>query len=473
MSKARYILVRLTLLMMLLAAGFSAEPRHITVYAPQTTYQVDILVREGVDYAGLTDLLEPLGRLESHVDGNRLTLVFNGAAAEFQDGRKQYRTSASTRLELGSNFLIVDGRGYVPIASIPQLLPRIANLPAELHTASRRLFVGGTPMHFTAELRHAPAQLVLTFPAPVNPASLIEKNRVRLLFRREPVVSSGPETVTYLDAFVQSTNFVETPDGAEIIVNVQQPATVTVSDNGRTVIVNAAAPQAMPSAPAATAPSAATQAGQAHPSTAPARGRPFVILDAAHGGADNGVELASGVEEKAVTLAFARRLQKELENRGVTVVLTRTADVALAFDQRASAANSSRAALLVSIHASAIGHGVRIYTALLPAQPSSQQTDPGKRALQPWELAQQPYLALSGHAATALAGSLDSQGIAHRSSAAPLRPLNNVTLAAIAIELAPLHADPKELGSAEYQQKMAAALAAGIAELQGKLEAAP
>ena len=59
-----------------------------------------------------------------------------------------------------------------------------------------------------------------------------------------------------------------------------------------------------------------------------------------------------------------------------------------------------------------------------------------------------------------------------RSSAAPLRPLNNITLAAVAVEVAPLESSADELGSAEYQQKIATALASAIANLRGKLEAA-
>ena len=164
MPKVHSICARIaTLLLLLLAVGFAAEPRRISVYTPQTNFQVDILVRDGVDYVGLTDLLEPLGRLESHISGSKLTFVFNGGAAEFQDGKRQYRTSANTKLELPSNFLLVDGRGYVPAASIKPLLLHVADLSAEFHVASRRLFVGATELRYTAELRHAPSRLVLTF----------------------------------------------------------------------------------------------------------------------------------------------------------------------------------------------------------------------------------------------------------------------------------------------------------------------
>ncbi len=252
MPKAHPISVRVTtLLLLLLAIGFAAEPRRVAVYAPQTNYQVDILVRDGVDYVGITDLLEPLGRLESRIEGKKLILVFNGGAAEFQDGKRQYRTRSNNKLELASNFLLVDGRGYIPDASITQLLSSIAGQSAEFHAAPRRLFIGSTQFHYSAELRRAPSRLVLSFPTPVNPSSLIEKNRVRLLFHREPVVSNGADNVSYGDPFLASTSFAEIPGGAEFIANILQPATVSISDGGRTVTIAAVPPPAPTPAPVA------------------------------------------------------------------------------------------------------------------------------------------------------------------------------------------------------------------------------
>ncbi len=126
MPKVHSISVRITaLLLLLLAVAFAAEPRRISVYTPQTNYQIDILVRDGVDYVGLTDLLEPLGRLESRIGGGKFTLIFNGGAAEFQDGKRQYRTSSNSKQELPSNFLLVDGRGFIPSASIVQVMPSL------------------------------------------------------------------------------------------------------------------------------------------------------------------------------------------------------------------------------------------------------------------------------------------------------------------------------------------------------------
>src|ERR1039458_51490 len=248
MLKEHPIFVRVTaLLLSLLAAGFAAEPRQISVYAPQTSYQVDILVRDGVDYVGLTDLLEPLGRLESRIKGHKLILNFNGGETEFQEGKRQVRAGANSKLELSANFLLVDGRGYIPAESIVPLLPSIAAQPVEFHAASRRLFVGATQLHFSAELRHSPSRLVLSFPAPVKPITQIEKGRVHLFFHREPVVSSGAGNVVYDDPFLRSTSFAELPGGAEFIATVQQPATVSIGDGGRTVTI--AAVETPPPAP--------------------------------------------------------------------------------------------------------------------------------------------------------------------------------------------------------------------------------
>jgi N-acetylmuramoyl-L-alanine amidase len=468
MQKVQSISVRLTtLLLFLLAVCFAAEPRRITVYAPQTNYSVDILVRDGVDYVGLTDLLEPLGRLESHVDGKKFKLTFNGGEAEFQDSSRQYRPRGNAKLELLSNFLLVDGRGYVPTASIAQLLPRITDQPAEFHVASRRLFVGSSKFKYSAELRRSPTRLVLSFPAPVNPSTLIEKARVRLLFRREPVVSGGADNVAYNDPFLLSTSFAEIPGGAEFIASIQQPATVSIGDGGHTVTIAAvqppaAHPQTAPAAPPAAAP-AAPQARPVVP-----RARPFVILDAAHGGYETGSVFSPTLMEKTVNLALARRLQKELEARGIPVVLTRIADNMLTWDQRAISANTAHVSLYVALHSSSSGHGVRVYTSMVPA-PQLGQT---KNSFLPWELAQSPYLEQSKMAASAIAAECSFGGLPVRSSAAPLRPLNSVTLAAIAIEIAPLGNSADELGTPEYQQKIAAVLASGIATLRGKLEVA-
>jgi N-acetylmuramoyl-L-alanine amidase len=59
-----------------------------------------------------------------------------------------------------------------------------------------------------------------------------------------------------------------------------------------------------------------------------------------------------------------------------------------------------------------------------------------------------------------------------RSLIAPLRPLNNITTAALALEIAPPSTDVDQLNSPAYQQSIAAGVAAGVADVRSQLEAA-
>jgi N-acetylmuramoyl-L-alanine amidase len=75
-----------------------------------------------------------------------------------------------------------------------------------------------------------------------------------------------------------------------------------------------------------------------------------IVLDPGHGGSDPGV-IAGNVVEKDLTLALARLLKPELEQRlRARVVLTRTDDRDLSADRRAEIANHSHADLVLSLH---------------------------------------------------------------------------------------------------------------------------
>ena len=74
-----------------------------------------------------------------------------------------------------------------------------------------------------------------------------------------------------------------------------------------------------------------------------------VVLDAGHGGHDEGATGPSGLREKDLVLT-TRRLKKRLERRGVKVILTRDGTF-IPLEERTSVANDARADLFVSIHA--------------------------------------------------------------------------------------------------------------------------
>jgi N-acetylmuramoyl-L-alanine amidase len=78
-----------------------------------------------------------------------------------------------------------------------------------------------------------------------------------------------------------------------------------------------------------------------------------VVLDAGHGGDDEGARGGQGLVEKDVVLDVARRLRTRLRALGYRVVLTREDDQKVSLHDRVSRANEARGDLFVSIHANA------------------------------------------------------------------------------------------------------------------------
>lgn len=78
-----------------------------------------------------------------------------------------------------------------------------------------------------------------------------------------------------------------------------------------------------------------------------------VVLDAGHGGQDEGAIGPSGLREKNLVLDVTRRLARRLVEAGLHVVLTRRDDRFLSLEERTNVANDARADLFLSIHANA------------------------------------------------------------------------------------------------------------------------
>ncbi len=78
-----------------------------------------------------------------------------------------------------------------------------------------------------------------------------------------------------------------------------------------------------------------------------------VVIDAGHGGDDEGARGAGGLIEKELVLDVAQRLAQRLERDGLQVVLTRSDDTFVPREARTSIANDARADLFISIHANA------------------------------------------------------------------------------------------------------------------------
>jgi len=97
------------------------------------------------------------------------------------------------------------------------------------------------------------------------------------------------------------------------------------------------------------------------------RSTPLIVVDAGHGGKDQGAKSAKGVHEKDVNLTISRHVKAILENRfKYRVVMTRQNDTFISLKKRSEIANKQNADLFVSIHANAAkrksAHGVETYS---------------------------------------------------------------------------------------------------------------
>ncbi len=446
-----------------------AAPSQVSVFSPQSVYSITVLQVGGQPYVGLIDLLEPLGSIEIKVNGKKLKFHFNSAGnrqqeGEFQEGKDTGKIDGN-KLKLSANFVIQNDHGYVPLSSIGELLPRLGLQPVQYRPASQRVLIGNVAEHFTADLKKGnPSRLLLGFPAPVNPTIATQPGSVRLTFKRDPVVASA-EPVKYDDPLITGTSFSEHDGIAELDITGTAPLMANFADGGRTIIVTAA-PGPPPTQAVQKLPVPVPQAATALPQPAPQpppRPRFLVLIDPAHGGTDIGAAITPQLPEKDVVLALARRVQHELQAKGIAASLLRTGDYAISLDQRAISINAARPALYIAIHAANTGKGVHVFTELLPAENAAAGE------FLPWDTAQAAYSDLSGVVAGSIAAELENRKLPNATLPAPLRPMNNVAAPAVAIEIAPPDADVTNIAAANYQTEVAQAIAAGVAAVRSKL----
>jgi N-acetylmuramoyl-L-alanine amidase len=189
------------------------------------------------------------------------------------------------------------------------------------------------------------------------------------------------------------------------------------------------------------------------------------VVDASHGGDERGAALTDVLPEKDVTLAFARALRTEMIAHGLPTLLVRDGDFTLSMDQRAATSNSFGAAIYISVHATSEGDGLRVYTALMPIGADNHGP------FLDWNTAQSPFQTASQVAEAGIVASLKSKQLPVRTFSSPLRPLNNITTAALAIEVSPTSGNVSQLTSPGYQQLIAGAVAAGVADIRDHLRA--
>ena len=456
-TTARQLLTA-SLLLVLLQTAPSAEEKQLSVYGPRVSYSLPISEHNRQDYVGLLEALEPWGNVNAKSEGDKWKLRYNELEAEFRPGMNLGKV-AGQKFGLPMPFVLEGDRGLVPLRALPAILGLMLSTKTEYHDAARRLFLGGVETRFTTD--PSATGLSVNFSAPVNPLISTEPGKLKMTFTRDPVVSK-----LFLqrleNPLVASITFSEENGQAELVLQGRVPLLAKFGAGDRKIDI-VAAPSVEQNAP----PTAAAVAVPPPPTLQSLTAKPpfVVMLDPGHGGDDRGTLLSQTLEEKAVTLAFARRLRSALLDHGISTMMSRDADVAVPLEQRAAMADAARVAIFLSLHAASLGRGVRVYTAMI----NSASKNPG--SFVPWETAQSMHVLTSRALADLIKAELSKHEIPSAELTAPIKPLNSVAAAAIVIEVAPSGDDVSSVEAAVYQQRIAAAIAEGIAVGRQRVEA--
>ncbi|HTF34871.1 MAG TPA: N-acetylmuramoyl-L-alanine amidase [Myxococcota bacterium] len=239
----------------------------------------------------------------------------------------------------------------------------------------------------------------------------------------------------------------------------------------------------------------ATATGPAAAGAAPDR-FDRVVIDAGHGGDDQGAGGPQGLLEKNIVLDVARRLATRLRDDGLEVVMTRDGDQAVSLEQRAAVANESHGELFLSIHANAApspkARGIETFFVSLHASDEAAQrvatrensafrsatgsvggTDPVAAILGDLtaseHLAESNEFARLAHEALAAIDRHPSRGVKQ----APFYVLMGVQMPATLVEIGFI-TNPQEeraLGSKVRQEQIADALARAVHEFGRRYDA--
>jgi len=105
-----------------LTAATTADDKRLSIYSSVATYTLPVIDRLGREYVSLLEVLEPLGRISAHAEGQHWKMRFNNTDSDFVAGKTRIKIRGRD-FTLTAPFLIDNSRGLVPINSLSALLP--------------------------------------------------------------------------------------------------------------------------------------------------------------------------------------------------------------------------------------------------------------------------------------------------------------------------------------------------------------
>jgi N-acetylmuramoyl-L-alanine amidase len=380
---------------------------------------------------------------------------------------------------------------YVPVDFVSRALGPALGGRVDLRKPSRLIIAGDLRAPRIVGRMEALGSLArLTFDiAPATPHTVVQEGtRLTVRFEADMLDAALPAT-TSPDLVAN----VRPGDGAASIAIDLGPrfttfrTTDTPGDRGTARLVIDVIAQTTDAQPAPPPPPVAE--GPPLIDLAPSGGLRAIVIDAGHGGDENGAKGPNGALEKQITLSVARRLKASLEGRlGLRVILTRDSDTTVALDERAAIANNNKADLFVSLHANAAPRpatsGAEVFYLSLDEYGDAAErvahadSDPlpvfggGTRDIELilWDMAQARYIKESAALAQTVEASLRQRvPMSPRAiQQAPFRVLVGANMPAVLVEMGFMTnpAQEKQLQSDDFQNLIVQALVESISRFR-------
>lgn len=491
---ARWLSLAVVMGMILLATPRLdlARSNNFVFYFPNSHSVLSTKTSGNVEYLPLLPLLNLFGQVGSLKNKRKsLQVWFNRTEIRIRKNHQTVRLN-NARIKLNHPVRSIEGAWMVPMDFLTTILPSLINQTVEYQRGENRIFIGGIkPNSFT--LHMAPVQggvqLTIQFAEQINLRTAAQNGKWILYLGNHPVEPIESNFV-FRNPYVSQVRFDDhdgkpklivtpTSSGFDFYPKLEEGKKVIVANiakPGVAIALRAPTPAAPPPAalPAPIKPPSAGVRRVLIPTPVPNLSLPVVVLDAAHGGTDFGAQGSNGLLEKNLTEQLVTEVQKALVATGkYRVVLTRTGDVDVGFDQRAAEANIAHPIAFISFHAGNLGSSTPrvVVFSYRPSSPlaMTQNADP-QPLFVPWDKVQLRYMAQSSQLAEDLQQDLErtTKVASTPPMEVPAAILQSINAPAVAIEVGSLTPDSNSaaLTNPAFQHEIAAAVVQAIATFQ-------
>lgn len=431
----------------------------------------------GVKFLPVLQVLNLVGKVEGIQEKKHSIKVFFGSTQlDLRENEARVRVEGAN-YQLPQPVHLSAGQWMVPVEFLTLVLPNLTHQAVEYQQGTNRIFIGDVrPASFTVRVDSIAngARLTVQFTDKVSVQTASSNGKWVLFLGDRPMEPMEP-AYHFQNPYISELQY-DDQDGVPKLILTPSSAGLNFypseAEGGKILMADVLKP-ATP-APGSPSPPGGVpgQGGPVTEETAPTGPPlPVVVLDAGHGGTDNGARSHDGVWEKDLVLQYVLRARTALlATNKYRIVLTRSADANVSFEQRALAANMANALYFVSFHAGDLGTAaprIDIFTFQPPTPAPAPEAGAAPPVFVPWadvqegRLDQSRQLALALQQQFALLNGME----APLPSTAPLRTLRSVNAPAVAIELGGLtpEVNATPLVDPAFQQQVATAVVQALA----------